>query len=118
METEIKNLDRKEIEKIRESANTTLKQLAPYHLLVSFINIRNIVFYKDYTVGFKFSGNRKINWCSIHLNSSDLYDMKFYYISKRGKKLISEYKDIFNDQLKEFFENGTGLKLSFNKEVD
>ena len=109
----------------KEIAITTLNQLGEYGKMKAMIGIRDIVFDSDGTVSFKFSGSRKANACTIHLNAYDLYDMTFYRTgsgkvtwSANGTVLIPDEKevgkfcDIYNDQLTERFEGFTGLKLS------
>ena len=49
------------------------------------------------------------NYLKVTLNSMDLYDMKFSRVSpKGGERSITEYNNIFNDQLVEVFEKHTG----------
>ena len=49
------------------------------------------------------------NYLKVTLNSMDLYDMKFSRVSpKGGERSITEYNNIFNDQLGEVFEKHTG----------
>ena len=112
-------------ENAREIAITTLNQLGNYGKMKAMIGIKDIIFDSDGTVSFRFSGSRKANTCTIHLNGSDLYDMTFYREgtgkitwSKNGTVLIPEDKevgkftDLYNDQLTETFESFTGLRLS------
>ena len=109
----------------KEIAITTMNQLGPYGHLKAVIGLRDMVYDSDGTVSFHFSGSRKANTCSIHLNGSDLYDMTFYKEgtgkitwSKNGTVLIPDEKeagkftDLYNDQLTEIFESFTGLRLS------
>ena len=109
----------------KEIAITTLRQLGNYGKMKTMIGMRDIVYDADGTVSFKFSGSRKANTCTIHLNGSDLYDMSFYKEgtgkvswSKNGTVLIPEDKetgkftDLYNDQLTGTFESFTGLRLS------
>ena len=50
------------------------------------------------------------NYLKITLNSMDLYDMKFSRVSpKGGERSITEYNNIFNDQLVKVFEKHTGM---------
>ena len=50
------------------------------------------------------------NYLKVTLNSLDLYDMKFSRVSpKGGERSITEYNNIFNDQLVEVFEKHTGM---------
>ena len=109
----------------KEIAITTMNQLGPYGHLKAMIGLRDMVYDSDGTVSFHFSGSRKANTCSIHLNGSDLYDMTFYKEgtgkitwSKNGtvlipdEKEIGKFTDLYNDQLTETFESFTGLRLS------
>tara|TARA_Y100000817_G_scaffold278303_1_gene240984 strand:- start:1143 stop:1439 length:297 start_codon:yes stop_codon:yes gene_type:complete len=50
------------------------------------------------------------NYLKVTLNSMDLYDMKFSRVSpKGGERSITEYNNIFNDQLVKVFEKHTGM---------
>lgn len=64
-------------------------------------------------VAFKFP-NGKYNYCKIQLNGYDLYDMTFQkWVWSKGK-LTKEVviNDLYYDQLKNVFEQETGLYLS------
>ncbi len=63
-------------------------------------------------VTFKFKGSRKANHVRITLNSMDLYDLVFFKITKLKFKEAGQYTGIYNDQLKDTFEQHTGLYLS------
>ena len=109
----------------KEIALTTLGQLGNYGKMKTMIGMRDIVYDADGTVSFKFSGCRKANTCTIHVNSLDLYDITFFRAgtgkiswSANGtvlipdEKEIEKFTDLYNDQLRETFESFTGLKLS------
>ena len=50
------------------------------------------------------------NYLKITLNMMDLYDVKFSRVSpKGGERSVTEYNNIFNDQLVEVFEKHTGM---------
>ena len=50
------------------------------------------------------------NYLKVTLNSMDLYDMKFSRVSPKGcERSITEYNNIFNDQLVKVFEKHTGM---------
>lgn len=111
----------------KEIAVTTLKQLGDYGKMKALIAIRDLVYDKDGTLSFRFSGSRKANTCTIHLNGSDLYDMTFYqgtsklkFDNKTGTilvpdvKTVKKYTDLYNDQLGVTFTEFTGLKLSLS----
>lgn len=83
--------------------------------------IKMMVNGKDFLYGenwiqFKFSGSKKMNIVKIKLNSMDLYEVKFYKYYPRKMELVElkNYDGIYCDQLKELFENTTGLYLSLN----
>ena len=50
------------------------------------------------------------NYLKITLNMMDLYDMKFCQVTKNfEEKSVTEYNNVFNDQLTEIFESHTGM---------
>ena len=50
------------------------------------------------------------NYLKITLNMMDLYDMKFSQVTKNfEEKSVTEYNNVFNDQLTEIFESHTGM---------
>ena len=49
-------------------------------------------------------------YLKITLNMMDLYDVRFSRVSpKGGERSVTEYNNIFNDQLVEVFEKHTGM---------
>lgn len=73
---------------------------------------------KSHTVlSFKIGRNSKsVNHVNITLNGLDLYDVEFLNLRlvtkptvELRKKVISEHKNIYCDQLREIFEQSTGL---------
>lgn len=60
---------------------------------------------------FKFSMCRKANWCQIHLNGLDYYDMTFIKCGKYTRKEVERYDNLMFDSLKPLFESFTGLTL-------
>ena len=53
------------------------------------------------------------NYLKITLNMMDLYDVRFSRVSpKGGERSVTEYNNIFNDQLVEVFEKHTGMYAS------
>ena len=58
---------------------------------------------------------RRVNAITIVLNGKDLYDVTFYNIRGFDKKIVREYNDVYFDQLMPFFEDTTGMYLSFGK---
>lgn len=61
---------------------------------------------------FKFKGSRKVNLVKVTLNESDLYDVAFYKLKKYDFVVTGDYENVFAGDLKELFENETGLYLS------
>jgi hypothetical protein len=50
-----------------------------------------------------------ITHCKITLNSSDLYDMKFYKIRGVNMSTVAEFEGLYNNSLQETFTRATGL---------
>ena len=94
-------------------AETIIKQLGGANRLKMFTGAKQFFALKNGVV-FKI-GNRKINYVKITLNPNDLYDV--YFAKTRGMKMtnVKEYQDIYFDQLKNVFEEATGMYLSFQK---
>jgi hypothetical protein len=65
---------------------------------------------------FKFQGSRKVNYVKITLTVMDVYKVEFGQISKvKGVPTYikkSEENDIYNEDLKNYFEKYTGLYLT------
>ena len=58
-------------------------------------------------ISFKFKHASHVNYCRILLNEYDTYTVEFYF----GQKLKATHKDVFCEDLKELFEEVTGLAL-------
>lgn len=72
-----------------------------------------------YPTGLKFSiparmARNGINGMSIMLNGDDLYDVEFLKVNmkKRIHTVVSAHSGIYCDQLRELFEQETGLRTS------
>lgn len=103
-----------------EQANLIFKQLtlseAGTNRLKVMVGGKNFTFgAKENCVSFKFTAKakNKANYMKITLNGNDLYNVEFGYIRGINYTTRSEIKDMYFDQLKEYFENETGLYLSF-----
>lgn len=60
-------------------------------------------------ISIKFKGSRKTDCLYIlYTGETDSYDLVFY----KGFKIVKNFKDIYCDQLKNIFEETTGLYLS------
>jgi hypothetical protein len=95
----------------RNVAMTILEQLGGQRKLQMFTGAHSFVALPNGVV-FKIK-NRSINNVMITLNSNDLYDL--YFSKTSGVKMtnVKEFKNIYNDQLIDIFEDVTGMYLSF-----
>lgn len=109
--------------------NLALQQLTrrpnPYGVLKATIGAGYFVqSQEDNFIHFRFKMCRKASICKIQYDASqDLYNMSFTKVKKTRDKLVpqlyteesivvQEYKEIMGDQLKELFEEFTGLCLT------
>jgi hypothetical protein len=88
----------------------TIKQLGGYGKLQSMISAKDFMKGDDY-LQFRFSGSRKMNTAKIELTASDEYKITFYKISGVNVDEI-ETASAFASNIKQVFENKTGLLLS------
>jgi len=102
-----------------EQANLIFKQLtlseAGTNRLKVMVGGKNFTFSgEDNYAAFRFTAKakNKANYMKITLNGMDLYDVEFGYIRAGKYTTRSEIKDMYFDNLKEYFENETGLYLS------
>jgi len=61
----------------------------------------------------KFKGSTKANYVRITVNGADLYIVEFFRVRGTSVKLISEFNDMYCDQLQDLFEEQTGLYTHF-----
>ena len=98
-----------------EISKTIVSQLGGTGILGMFIGLKALITEKNgVTLVFpKPKHKGAVNRVRITLNGKDLYDMQF--IRKRGAsaKVVKENKDVFAEDLKNFFEQGTGLYIRF-----
>lgn len=99
-----------------EVATIIMKQMGARKLQM-FVKGREFIAIKgDHDLGglrFKFSGNRKMNFCEVHLNGKDLYDVKLIKVHGTSRKVKAETNDVYAEDLRRVFEEHTGLYLSF-----
>lgn len=97
-------------------AETIIAQLGGYGRLKAMIALYDVLYDKSVGRGavcFKFKGSRKWNYVKITLNGLDLYDVQFCKIGRgTNVKWREPINNVYNDMLKEIFENETGLYLS------
>lgn len=70
----------------------------------------------DCGLGFKLPATltkSRINACRITLEPSDTYTMRFYRMTAKELKLVSEEVEVYCDQLEDVFETHTGLFTAF-----
>lgn len=81
-----------------------------FNRLKCMISASNFVTDNDNnSICFKFKGNPTIKYCTIILDSTDLYTLKF---SNCKGNTVKECSGLFFDQMKETFEQTTKLYLS------
>ena len=96
-----------------EIANTILKQMGGTGRLNAMTGAKDFVAI-DNGVQFKIGRNSKsINTIVIRLNGRDLYDVEFGRVRKYEYKVVNKYDDVYNDMLKDLFEENTGMYLTF-----
>ena len=101
-------------------ATTICNQLGGQNRLKMMLGASNFSFGTNGELTFRFKMFRPANHLKIALNSKDLYDLTFYYISSPEAKkqrfdTVKVYNDIYCDQLQEIFQNFTGLTLIMPK---
>jgi hypothetical protein len=97
----------------KQIAETIIQQMGGAGRITAMVGAKDFMYGEGY-VTFKFKGSRKMNVVKIQLNSMDLYDVTFMKYSPKNLdcKTVKEFEGIYCDQLKELFENQTGLYLS------
>ena len=90
-------------------AKTILEQLGG-NKFATMTGAKNFVDWGD-AVALRIGRNKtSSNYLKITLNMMDLYDVRFSRVSpKGGERSVTEYNNIFNDQLVEVFEKHTGM---------
>lgn len=65
--------------------------------------------------GFNIKGCKTINYVEILLTHLDTYDVNFLKTTGLKYKTITEYKDVYCEDLPRMIEKETGLRLSLTK---
>jgi len=92
-----------------EVANIIYNQIGYKSMLM--IGAKNLVTMDD-GLGFKIMRNTKgINYIEIKLNSLDLYDVRFCYVTVKGIKEIAVDNNCYTDMLRGSIEKNTGLYI-------
>jgi len=93
-------------------ASETLRYLGGANRLSVMIGATNFIAGTNGELGFKFKGNRQMNYVKFIVNGKDLYDVEFFQIRKFEMKPVKQFNDYYFDQIKELFEQTTRLYLS------
>ena len=101
-------------EQAQEIASTIIMQMGGQGRLSAMVGANNYTFDdKTKTLSFRFKGSKVANHIAITLNGSDLYDVKLSKIWGQKITVKKEISDAYDDMLKPFFEDSTGLYLTF-----
>lgn len=93
-------------------ANTILQQLGGSGRISAMLGTKNFVGDEN-SLMFDFKMCKKAKKVRITLNSMDTYDIEFYKIRKFEHTVTGDFKGVYCDELKNVFEEFTGLYLSF-----
>ena len=95
-------------------ADTIVQQLGGSRVLQMFIGLKQILTASDaVTLVFPLPKHRNaVNRVRITLNEMDLYDMEFIRHG-RSVKVVKEFNDVYAEDIKDRFEEGTGLYIRF-----
>ena len=115
----IRNLEmriaRLEKQSASQVANTIVQQLGGSRKLQMFIGLKQILTASNaVTLVFPKPKHRgAVNRVRITLNGKELYDMEFIRTHGRSAKVVSEFNDVYAEDLRDRFEEGTGLYIRF-----
>jgi len=114
----IRNLEMR-IARLERQANsiaaTIVQQLGGGRKLQIFIGLKQLINERNgVTLVFPKPKHRgAVNRVRITLNGKDLYDMEFIRTHGRSVKVVKEFNDVYAEDLKDRFEEGTGLYIRF-----
>jgi hypothetical protein len=92
---------------------TILEQMGGHRRLVMMVGAKNFLGSKTH-LSFRFGGSHRHNYVKIVLNGSDLYDVTIGRTNGvKPLKNVTKGEGLFADQLVTFFEETTGMYLSF-----
>lgn len=96
---------------------TALEQLTmsrnPIARLEMMVGAKDFMFdSSEDSIAFKFKGSSKANYLEIKLDRNDTYTMTFMKLRGMDFKTVKEIDGVYNDMLKNIFEETTGLYLS------
>jgi hypothetical protein len=102
------------VESVQEDdqiAQTIIEQMGGVRKLKAMLGVPMFITI-PHGVKFKFFGSNKANIVEITLNRLDYYDMKFGLFRNNAIRLAHVFEDISADQLKDTFEDATGLRVT------
>ena len=96
-------------------ASTIVQQLGGGRKLQMFIGLKQLINEPNgVTLVFPKPKHRgAVNRVRITLNDMDLYDMEFIRTHGRSVKVVKEFNDVYAEDIKDRFEEGTGLYIRF-----
>ena len=96
-------------------AATIVNQLGGGRKLQMFIGLKQLINERNgVTLVFPKPKHRgAVNRVRITLNGKDLYDMEFIRTHGRSVKVVREFNDVYAEDIKDRFEEGTGLYIRF-----
>lgn len=96
-------------------AATIVQQLGGGRKLQMFIGLKQLINEPNgVTLVFPKPKHRgAVNRVRITLNGKDLYDMEFIRTHGRSVKVVKEFNDVYAEDIKDRFEEGTGLYIRF-----
>ena len=96
-------------------AATIVQQLGGGRKLQMFIGLKQLINERNgVTLVFPKPKHRgAVYRVRITLNGKDLYDMEFIRTHGRSVKVVREFNDVYAEDLKDRFEDGTGLYIRF-----
>jgi hypothetical protein len=56
---------------------------------------------------------KRVNKVVVTLNGRDLYDVRFWNVTRARCTQVAEYNDVYCDSLRTVFESATGMYTSF-----
>ena len=94
-------------------ASIIVQQLGGGRKLQMFIGLKQLINQSNgVTLVFPKPKHRgAVNRVRITLNASDLYDMEFIRTHGRSVKVVREFNDVYAEDLRDRFEEGTGLYI-------
>lgn len=101
-----------DFERAKEVAATTCDYLGGHRVLTLMVGARDFSYDGEGALRFRFKGSRKANYVEFVVKGADLYDVRFWRITKSSVKKTANFEDVYFDQLRDVFEQATGLLIT------